>query len=59
MFVAAWLCAVKHQMYSERRMVMNPALLPSLNSKQLLYRDKAISEAGSTHTHTHLKKRLY
>ncbi len=56
MFVAARLGAVKHQMYSERRSEMNPAPLPLLNSRQLLYRDRAISEAGSTHTHTPLKR---
>lgn len=59
MFVAGWLCAVRHQMYSERRREMNPATLPSLNRMQLLYCDRVISEVGSTHTHTHICKRGY
>ena len=51
--MAVWLCAVKHQMYSEENREINPVRFPSLNHKRLLYRDRAISEAWSTHTDTH------
>lgn len=47
-FVGVRLCADKHQMYSEGRRVTNPVMLPSLNRRQLLCRDKAISQARST-----------
>ena len=59
-FVSVWLCAVRRHTYSKRRREMNPAPLSSLNSEQLLYRDKAISGTHTpSHKHTHLTKRLY
>lgn len=57
-FVAVWLCAVRRHTYSKRRREMNPASLSSLNSEQLLYRDKAIS-GTHTHTQTHTWQRGY